>query len=380
MNVGQHIVSRHLLRRISPDGKTIWQYDKKAAMSGPRRLPISKVSQTREFFDEDIEKLLSTIEWAANPVLDKLTQGQPINVVEKRIVAIYLEMFLVRNRGRREELAGKFLGDRNKIEDFLDTLMRPMRGTESYAEYKSQKTDAIERIEARPEIVFSSAWKPSNLIRLLLYLMTWRVLKSNTVDFVISEPPMVFAGVGIRHPDAQVFFPLSSRYVLHISWLGSPSTIQRILIPPSAARYVNKIFICKADRFVFFSQNCSKIAKLVKKKNFYDDKIKLKHWPISGVNPYRPKQPWIIADEDWDGFDMKICMHPLASNFKHVWRKVENHRKIYRGEVVEWCKYCGLAILKYENNAEFIRNHEVALATGKVGQHRNWWMVTMRGS
>lgn len=372
--MGQHIVPRHLLRRISPDGKNIWQYDKKSAAMIPPLLPITRVSQTRQFFDDDIEKLLSTIEGAVNPILDKLTQGRPINVAEKRIAAIYLEMFSVRNRGMREELAGKFLDDSNKIKDFLDTLMEPMRGTDSYAEYESQKTDAIERIEAHPEIVFSSTWKPSNLIRLLLYRMTWCVFKSEIVDFVVSEPPMVLAGVGIGHPEAQIFFPLSSRHVLFISWLGAPSKIHRDTIAPNVARYINKIFVCKADRFVFFSKHCPKMAKLVKKKNFYDDQMGNKGRLIPGVNPYRPKQPWVVPDEDWDGFGMMICMHPAASNFKHAWHKAENHQVIYGGKVMKWCRYCGLMILKYENDAELIRNNEVALATGKFGPQRNWWM------
>lgn len=363
------------MRRISPDGGNIWQYDKKSAAVIPQLLPIARVSQARQFFDDDIEKLLSTIEGATNPILDKLTYGQPINVAEKRIVAIYLEMFLVRNRGMREKLAAKFLNDPNKIEDFLDTLMEPMRGTSLYAEHENQKTDTIERIEARPEIVFSSTWKPSNLIRLLFYRMTWCVLRSDTVDFVVSEPPMALASVGMRHPEAKIFFPLSSRHVLFISWLGAPSKIHRDTIHPNVARYINKIFVCKADRFVFFSKNCPKMAKFVKKKNFYNDQLGNKGRLISGVNPYRPKQPWDISDEDWDGFDMRICMHPLASNFRHAWRKAENHQIIYRGKLMKWCRYCGLMILKYENNIELIRNSEVALATGKFGRHRkNWWM------
>lgn len=371
--MGKHIVPRHLLRRISPDGKNIWQYDKKSTMVAPRLLPIAKVSQTKDFYDEDIEKLLSTIESSASPILDRLTQGQQLNFIERRVIAIYLEMCLGRDRGKREEVTRE-LKDRDKIESFLDALMEPVRETSLYPDYESQKEDAIESIEAHPEIVLSSKWKPSNLIRLLFYQMTWRVVESDTVDFVISEPPVTITGVDIGHPEAQVLFPLSSRQILHISWRGSPFEIQRISVPLSVASDINKILVCKADRFVFFNKNCSKLAKLVRKRHLYDDKIVLEHLPVLGVNPHRPRQPLIVTDETQDESDVKICMHPAASDHEHVWRKAENHRIIDGGKVMEWCIHCGMAILNYGGTPELIRNNEVYLATGRFGPHRNnWW-------
>ena len=373
--MGQHIVPQHLLRRISPDGRTIWQYDKKAATVVPKRLPITQVSQTPKFFDDDIEKLLSTIESVGIPILDKLAQGQRISSIEKRIMAVYLEMYHVRNREQRERWKGEFLGDRDKIERFMDDGMKHMRGTNLHAKYTNQKTDLIERYESDPDQVFRDAWVPSNLIRCLFFHMTWRVAESDAVDFVVGEPPLAYAGAGaLGHPDAEIFFPLSRRQVLHMSWLGDPAIIERVPMPRAAAHQANKIFISTSARFIFFDKNCSKMAKLVKKKKFHNNRIKL-NWHISGVNPYRPEEPLRLSDGDIGKLLGQICMHPAASEFGHAWREAESLRVVDDGgKVVEKCEHCGALKLKYEASVEVeVRNSEVDLAIGRSGSQQNWW-------
>lgn len=379
--MGQHIVPRHLLRRISPDGINIWQYDKEAVAAAPKRLPIVQVSQTSKFFDDDIERLLSTIEGAANPILNKLVHGQTIDSIERRIIAVYMEMYKVRDRGKRKEMKKIVSGGRDATEKFMEDIMEPMRGTNLYAKYTGQKSDHIEYLQFHQDKVLSGTWAPSNLIRLMLFLMTWRVLESDGVDFVIGEPPWTLPATVTERgvPKEEVFFPLSSKHVLHLSWIGNPSKIERQRISRADARQINKFFISASDRFVFFNKNCSKMNQLVKNKHMHNKQIEWR-WPILGSNPYRLLRRFTAGEIDKS--ERYICMHPAASEFRHAWCEAENPLVVAGGgKVAKWCKNCGVLELEYDADMEpEIRNSEIALATGKGGTYRNWWMKLSKHS
>ena len=376
--MGQHIVPRQLLLKISPDGRNVWQYDKKDTKAGPKKLPVSKVSQTPEFFDADIEKLLSTIESAANPVLDRLAQGKTIDAWERRKMAIYLEMFGVRDRESRRQHKEEFFGSREKVEDYVDAVVESELRVDAHLISESHKLDAVERLVSCSNAVFSRIWEPSNFIRFFLYVMTWRVLESNTVNFVIGEPPFAVGGnVGLKHPNTEAFFPLSSKHVLHLSWLGNPSEIELREIPSSAARQINKIFIAKANQLVFYSENCSKINKLVKKRHLHFDTGSL-NWTVSGTNLFRPKRNQAFTDGEMRLLRESICMHPNAKRFRHLWIDVKESIPITinGGTVIAWCEHCGMMQVKYDNKPDPVQiNSEVALATGQMGPLKNWWMV-----
>ena len=374
--MGQHIVPRHLLLKISPDGKNVWQYDKKDAKVGPKKLPVSKVSQTPDFFGPEVEKLLSTIESAANPVLDHLAQGNAITATERRKMAIYLEMFGVRDRESRRQHKERFFGSRKKVENYVDAVVESEFGVDAHLISDAQKSDAVERLVSCPDAVFSGMWAPSNFIRFFLYVMTWRVLKSDTVNFVIGEPPFaVGSNVGLKHPNVEAFFPLSSKHVLHLSWLGDPSKIELRDIPPSAARQINKIFIAKAERLVFYNENCPKINKLVRQKHLHLDTRTL-NWRIWGENPFRPTRDQPFTDSEIRLISASICMHPNASRFRHVWVDAKEPKVVNGGTVVALCKHCCMMQVKYDNKPEPVRiNSEVALATRQMEPLKNWWMA-----
>ena len=368
--MGQHIVPQHLLRRISPDGATIWQYDKEAVTLDPKRLPITQVSQTRKFFSGDIEKLLSTIEGAANSVLEKLTQGRPIDPIERRVMAVYLEMYKTRSREIKGEMIEAFFGDREKIKNLMEKLFKSTPETSMYTAYKNQEEDVVDLLEAHSDQMFSAIWAPSNLDRLWFFRMTWRVLESDRTDFVVSEPPWVLTGKkdGLGHSEAEFLFPLSSNHVLHMSWRGAPSIIEKELISPVVARQINKKFIRASSRFIFFNRNCSKMARAIKNEVLFRDKKKRVE-----DSPYRPSRSLQLASEETGNLSEDICMHPAAANFRHAWRTAVSHTMVRGGKVIEWCAHCRAMKLKYRNEI-LVRNNEVGLATGKFENHRNWWM------
>ena len=284
-------------------------------------------------------------------------------------MAVYLEMYKTRNREIRDELIEGHLGNREKIEDFMETSLKSTPENTMYTGYKNQKEDVIDFLASSSKELFAATWAPSNLDRFWFFCMTWCVLESNKVDFVVGDPPWVLTGKkdGLRSSDAEFLFPLSSSHVLHMSWQDTPSRIDRELISPEVARQINKKFIRASFRFVFFNRNCPKMARAIENTNLYHGKIKLER-PILEDDPYRPGRLLKVTDEE-------ICMHPAASNFRHAWREAEDHSMVAGGEVVEKCVHCLAMKLKYGDDTEpVIRDNEVRLATGQLGNHQNWWM------
>ena len=371
--MGKHIVPRHLLRRISLDKKGIWQYDKKTRTISSTPLSIDKVSQTRNFFDEDVEKLLSTIEKAANPVLDKLTQEKPINSMDKRVMAVYLEMYNARNRENRKEQEGKFSGSRSQVKKFMDAAMKHMHGTRFHTKYTNQKEEIIFHLKRSS---LSHTWAPFDLVRYLFFHMTWYVLKSEKTDFVVGEPPVAFADTGIRlgHPEAEVFFPLSSKHVLYMNWFGDPAMIEKMSIPPAVAHRINEIFVSASTRFVFFNKNCPQITEMVRNRIPGRKEMKFKYL-ATGTNPHRPKRPWNFTEEELERYSKNICMHPDSPNFNHVWFEPKDHLMLDEGKAtIELCVHCKATKYKYDDRPFWIRNNEVNLAVGNFAPYRNWWM------
>lgn len=94
--MAKHWVPQHVLRGFSADGVHIWQYDKKGE-TGPKKVPIKVACGRRDAFAAPVERLLSTIEIAANPAINvfrRMKHALGIDPVAKRIVAVYLTAFL----------------------------------------------------------------------------------------------------------------------------------------------------------------------------------------------------------------------------------------------------------------------------------------------
>ena len=64
--MAQHWVPQYVLRGFSADDKTIWQYDKTGQMAATK-VGIRGACGRNDAFSPQVERLLSTIENAANP-------------------------------------------------------------------------------------------------------------------------------------------------------------------------------------------------------------------------------------------------------------------------------------------------------------------------
>ena len=94
--MAQQWVPQYVLQGFSADGKTIWQYDKTGELAATR-VGIKGACGRNDALSVLVERLLATIESAANPAIEAfrcMEHAMRIDPVAKRIVAVYLNMFL----------------------------------------------------------------------------------------------------------------------------------------------------------------------------------------------------------------------------------------------------------------------------------------------
>ena len=94
--MAQHWVPQYVLRGVSPDGIHVCQYDKTGKIA-PKMVPVKVACGRKDAFSAPVERLLATIENAANPAIDvfrSMEHPMRIDPVAKRIVAVYLNTFL----------------------------------------------------------------------------------------------------------------------------------------------------------------------------------------------------------------------------------------------------------------------------------------------
>src|SRR5690348_10369538 len=100
----------------------IWLYDKEGGE--PRLVPIQKVAQSPGYYDDDVEaELASAIEAPANLVIRRLRTADPISIPQRRQLALYIGVMLMRvpyRRAKAYELVPQTLQE--TIEEFRSQI------------------------------------------------------------------------------------------------------------------------------------------------------------------------------------------------------------------------------------------------------------------
>src|ERR1700710_1065289 len=100
--MGYHYVPQEYLRGFADVSAQdmIWLYDKEG--SEPRLVPIEKVAQSKGYYDDDVEaELAKAIEGPANLVIRQLRHGDLISLSQRRQLALYVGVMLMRVPYRR---------------------------------------------------------------------------------------------------------------------------------------------------------------------------------------------------------------------------------------------------------------------------------------
>jgi len=276
--MGQHSVPRRYLRNFELSGhpNCIWLYDKNG--SRPRVANISKVAQQRSFYDPAVERELAEgVEQPANKVIQKLRDGRLLSESERRELALYLAVMLMRVQERRKRATAMLPG-------VLDSVIKRAREDIVAVGISSDiEQSVIERILARLEVLHAtyaadppdvvrnrikSPWPPKAIFE-ILYEMTWRVLKSSGPSFFLTSdnPAFFFLGLGLGTPEAEFCMPLSTTHAIHASWQTAPEKLVFIEELQPVVKEINRRIASAATRFVFYHEHTEWIQVLLGKED-----------------------------------------------------------------------------------------------------------------
>ena len=266
--MGQHSVPQNYLKGFSdPEHPAkIWMFDKSQPTHKPKRLPIKAVAQGPDFYTAEAEqKLNKYVEMPAQEQLRRLAAGEGLHGVDRLIVAIYIQVMLLRVSAARNVLGSMV---RDGVADFVTDIKRDPNEVpagiseasfhellDSWQQGVSENGPSLEPMR--------TPWIQPELVD-LIYMMTWRVVMSDTPgSFITGDNPVSFTyETGLLHPDGELTFPISSQAALRVSWEPGPS--ETIFVPANqlAVQEINRRTACAAERFLFYANQDVDAAKL----------------------------------------------------------------------------------------------------------------------
>ena len=376
-----HWVPQHILRGFSNDGKTVWQYDKTGEIP-PTKVGIKGAFARNDAFDTPVERLMATIENAAKPAIDALRntdQHTRIDPVAKRIVAVYLAMFLwQRSPAVRDWLVSKI----NEV-DLLKLLRKKWEEHDDVVrnQLEAASPAVVPKVASDVNSLMSEHWSANMFVRWLFYSMSWAVLRCTAPVVTVPDQGLIWLGSrGLLDPKAEFYFPLNSRRVLVTSWQGSPqSLIQLLPASPAHMRGINKHGFARAGRFVCGQKRDQKLAAAVQKAQHHFPTLEALT-PTGGLNPTAAKldhlNSW-IEGIGTDNPDRHWCIAPGADRHRHQWKQspspiavtsdLPNHKVPAR-----FCEWCGA--IERENLNGHIEFDDMELQRIQAQPPwKNWW-------
>gem|GEM_PF-2178537 len=118
-NLGKHYVPQNYLKGFSDPAnqEMIWMSDKSKPTDKPKHLPIKAVAQSHDFYTPQAERWLNkVVEMPAQEPLRRLAIGERIHGVDRLIVAIYIQVMMLRVPHARTILGGMVRGG---VADFV---------------------------------------------------------------------------------------------------------------------------------------------------------------------------------------------------------------------------------------------------------------------
>lgn len=381
--MAQHWVPQYILRGFSADGRSICQYDKAGELR-PTIVAIKGACARNDAFSTPVERLLATIENAANPAIDvfrKMEQAMRIDPVAKRIVAVYLNTFLWR---RSPAVRDRLVAETTEAA-LLDSAHD---GAKRYGLPARLYHDRLPAIAAKTASdlngLMAGYWESNTFQRWLLHSMSWSVLRCRKPIVFVPDRGLIQLGSrGLLDPKAEFYFPLSSKRVLVASWYGAPpDVVQFTSASPAHVRGINKHGFRQAGRFVYGLKQSEKVAETVQKSSH--------HFPtleaidiVGGTNPTAIRLDKL---QDWyaevvgksDDPDRYCCIASGArEQCRHNWQRAPFDLPVVR-ETPEFkapvgvCEWCGALEWRYPNG--HVRFDDLELRrTTMTERLKNWW-------
>ena len=266
--MGQHYVPQNYLKGFSdPEHPTmIWMSDKNEPARRPKLLPIKAVAQQPDFYTGEAEQWLNKfVEIPAQEQLRRLTAGERIEGVDRLIVAIYIQVMLLRVPFARNVLGNmvrdgapdfvtELKNDPNEVpagmseEQFHDIL-------DSWQQGISENGPSLEPMR--------KPWIQRGLVD-MIYSMTWRVVIASAPNtFFTGDNPVSFTyETGLLPPDGELTFPIYAQAALHASWGLGPAQTMFVAGADFVAQEINRRTAHAAERFLFAANENAQVVEL----------------------------------------------------------------------------------------------------------------------
>lgn len=276
--MGHHYVPRRYLQNFQ-DGRCpgcIWMFDRASGQS--RQASIKNVAQEACFYVPDVEvELNETVEKPANPVIEKLLRRECPTPEEKLSLALYITVMLKRVPYRRQRalaLVPQVLDNTiTEVRDWLMSLVGDPGVDQAVLEERLGQVDAIyEKYKCEPpaEVIkrIREPWPTGEMIELVQH-MTWTVLETSGPSFFITcdNPVFYFRAYGLKNQDAEVCFPLSTRYALHCCWRKTNTDVLFVSAPQSFVREINRRLASTTARFAFYHEHAEWVHRILSKES-----------------------------------------------------------------------------------------------------------------
>ena len=266
--MGKHYIPQNYLEGFSDPGnqELIWMFDKGQPTDKPKHLAIKAVAQSPDFYTPQAEQWLNKeVEMPAQEQLRRLAMGQQIHEVDRFIVAIYIQVMVLRVPHARKILAGMV---RDGVADFVeevkanpDELPADMSKEDYFALLDSWHQGIREN---RPSLEpMREPWIQRALVD-MLHAMTWRVIRMDEPNvFITGDNPVFFTDeIGLTHLDGELSFPISSQAALHASWIPGPAELMFVSGSEYVAQEINRRTVGAAERFLFSSKEYVDVDKM----------------------------------------------------------------------------------------------------------------------
>ena len=271
--MGKHYVPQKYLRGFSDPSSPskIWMYDKKTAQFA--YASIEKVAQEADFYSDDTEKQLSQrIESPAHKVLNRLRRGERMTSTERATLGLYLGTMMMRVPRRRRkglDLLPEVLDE--TIRETHEQVRRwaelpttdPVLAARRFAELEAARAKLANTVPDGVLEQIRSPW-PSADVLSLIHAMTWRIVstESDTRFLTSDNPAYFFSCYGLGNEESELVLPLDSNLALIANWQGSISETRYLSVTRAVSREINRRVASGAERFVFYHQRRSWVAKV----------------------------------------------------------------------------------------------------------------------
>ena len=268
--MGQHFIPQAHLEGFAAKPGYIYVFDTRGARwNSDTPLPISKVAQSKNLWDEGTERDLAYAEHAAIPVIRKLCgEGASITQKEREKVAYYLAMMMSFRSPKTwstikdtvPELALPKLDgpaaraaspkEKKRVGEWLEREIRESR-KEPYRGRSSLRASGVTGV-------------PRGLLN-VTFNMRWTVLHAERGQFVISDAPVwMTSEIGIGNSSGHVWAPLSKRDLLLADWgLRQRSEVRHR--PTREASKYNRLIVGHAYRYVYSARKSDWIPRVAEK-------------------------------------------------------------------------------------------------------------------